>query len=108
MEFLQEFYLQFYVQNCSRFMVLSDGGIEVTKDIKTGEYSRPNFKLVREYFMNNLKLLLSRQTERLHIAVKFLIQKLMETRIYFSRLSPRQVKYAKNTYKSASLVPQRA
>jgi hypothetical protein len=105
---LQEFYLQFYIHNCSRFLILSGGGIEVIKDIKTGEYRRPNLKLIREYFLDNMKLLLNRQVERLHLAVKFLIQKSMESRIFFSRLSPRQVKYAKNTYKSASLVPQRA
>ena len=105
---LQEFYLQFYVHNCARFLVLIEGGIEVIKDLKTGEYRRPNFKLVREYFMDSLKLLVSRQPERLKSAVRILIQKSMESRIYFSRLSPRQVKYTKNTYTSASLVPLRA
>ena len=105
---LQEFYLHFYIHNCARYLILVGGGIEVAKDLKTGEYRRPNFKLLREYFTDNFKLLLHRKTEQLYVAVKFLIQKSMETRIYFSRLSPRQVKYSKNTYASASLVPQRA
>jgi hypothetical protein len=51
---LQEFYLQFYVHNCSRYLILASGGIEIIKDIKTGEYRRPNFKLIREYFMDSL------------------------------------------------------
>lgn len=105
---LQEFYLQFYIHNCSRFLILLAGGIEAIKDPKTGEYRRPNFKLLREYFMDNLELLLNEKIEQLYSAMKFLVQKSMETRIYFSRLSPRQVKYAKNTYQSASLVMQRA
>lgn len=33
---LQEFYLQFYIHNCARFLILSQGGIEVVKNIKTG------------------------------------------------------------------------
>ena len=105
---LQEFYLHFYIHNCSRYLILLGGGIEVAKDLKTGEYSRPNFKFLREYFTDNFKLLLHQKADQLYMAMKFLIQKSMETRIYFSRLSPRQVKYAKNTYQSASLVPQRA
>lgn len=105
---LQEFYLQFYVHNCARFLVLSGGGIEVIKDWKTGEYHRPNFKLIREYFLDNLKLLIKQQLEKLKNEINILIQKSMELRIYFSRMSPRQVKYTRNIYASASLIPRRA
>ena len=104
---LQEFYLQFYIHNCSRFLVLSSGGIEVIKDWKTGEYRRPNFKLIREHFIDNIKMFISRLVDQFKIQIKFLVQKSMETRKYFSRLSPRQVKYTKNTYNSASLVRRR-
>jgi len=105
---LQEFYLQFYVHNCARFLILSSGGIEVIKDWKTGEYHRPNFKLIREYFLDNLKLLISRQLEKLKSEISALISKSMERRIYFSRMSPRQVKSTRNIYASASLIPRRA
>ena len=105
---LQEFYLQFYVHNCARFLVLQVGGIEVIKDWKTGEYHRPNFKLIREYFLDSLKLLLNQQFEKLKNEISILIKKSTELRIYFSRLSPRQVKYTRNIYASASLIPRRA
>ena len=95
---LQEFYLQFYIHNCSLFFILVSGGIEVIKDIKTGEYRRPNFKIIREYFMDNLKMLLSGRVEQLHQAVKFLILKSIESRVYFSWLSPSQVKVLQKYY----------
>lgn len=105
---LQEFYLQFYVHNASRFLILTQGGIEVIKDIKKGEYCRPNFKLIREYFVDNLKLLIQKKTELFMDAIKTLIEKSMELRTYFSRMSPRQVKSTRNMYASASLVDRRA
>jgi hypothetical protein len=104
---LQEFYLQFYIHNCSRFLILSNGGINVIKDWKTGEYQRPNFKLIREHFMDNIKMFINRLVDQFMEQIKILIQKSLETRIFFSRISPRQVKYSKNTYNSSSLVKRR-
>jgi hypothetical protein len=105
---LQEFYLQFYIHNCSRFLVLSNDGIEVIEDWKTGEYRRPNFKLIREHFIDNIKMFIKKLVEKFQSQIKILIQKSMELRTYFSRMSPRQVKYSKNTYDSASLVNRRS
>ena len=105
---LQEFYLQFYVHNASRFLILSQGGIQIIKDWKTGTYLRPNFKLLREYFVDSIKLLLLRQVGQFLAGIQILIQKSLELRTYFSRSSPRQVKYTRNIYTSASLIRRRA
>ena len=104
---LQEFYLQFYVHNASRFLILIQGGIEVIKDIKKGEYRRPNFKLIREYYFENLKLLIQKKADQFMDGIKALIEKSWEVRTYFARISPRQVKSTRNTYASASLVSRR-
>jgi hypothetical protein len=104
---LQEFYLQFYLHNCSRFLILQSGGIEVITDWKTGEYHRPNFKLIREFFTDNIKLLVDGAVQPFRAAIQVLIQKSMELRTYFSRMSPRQVKYTRNVYRSASTVTRR-
>jgi hypothetical protein len=104
---LQEFYLQFYVHNASRFLILTTGGIEVIKDLKKGEYRRPNFKLIREYFVDNLKLLIQKRMKQFTRDIHSLIEKSRELRIYFARLSPRQVKSTRNMYASASLVDRR-
>jgi hypothetical protein len=106
---LQEFYLQFWIHNAARFQVLIGGGINVPKDgekIET-KYSRPNFKLIREHFVTHIRLLVERKIDQFKREIEFLIKRTMETREWLSRSAPRQVKYTRNFYSSASLVARR-
>jgi hypothetical protein len=105
---LQEFFLHFWVHNAARFQVLAAGGIDAPKEEVTMKYRRPNFKLIREHFMTNIRLLVERKLEQFKREMAFLVKRSMETREWLSRTAPRQTKYTRNTYPSASLVPRRA
>jgi hypothetical protein len=106
---LQEFYLQFWVHNAARFQSLIGGGIEVPGDGGKIEmkYRRPNFKLIREHFMGNIRLLVERKFEQFRREIEDLIRRTLETREWLSRTAPRQVKYTRNLHPSASLVARR-
>lgn len=106
---LQEFYLQLWVHNAARFQSLIGGGIEVPKDQKKVDmrYRRPNFKLIREHFVTNIRLLVEKKVERFKKEIDDLIRRTLETREWLSRTAPRQVKYSRNSYPSASLVARR-
>lgn len=104
---LQEFFLHFWVHNAARFQTLISGGIDVPAHEIEMKYRRPNFKLIREHLMTNIRLLVEKKLDQFRREIMDLIRRTMETREWLSRTAPRQVKYTRNTYPSASLVERR-
>lgn len=104
---LQEFYLQLWIHNAARYQILVAGGIEVPTEIPQMKYRRPNFKLIREHFVTNIRLLVEKKVDQFKSDISLLVKRSMETREWLSRSAPRQVKYTRNMYPSASLVARR-
>jgi hypothetical protein len=71
-------------------------------------YAKANFKLIADFVIDSLDDLVYRRYRRVQRRLKELFERSTERRQRRSRSSPRQVKYSRKVYPSASLVPREA
>ena len=103
---LQELYAHFWLFNYTKIqMVLSEPERSAEELVKR-EYSKPNFKLILSFIVENIPSLINGLYQKIRSQVQILIKRTREKRKHFKRQYPRTIKKAQNPLKSSSLVPR--
>jgi IS4 transposase len=104
---LQELYAAFWLMNQARIQMAAQ--MRQRCSLKSlFSYAKANFKLIADFIIDSLDDLVHRRYRRVQRRLKELIDRSTERRQRRSRSYPRQVKYSRKTYPSASLVSREA
>jgi hypothetical protein len=100
---LQEIYTALWLMNQARIQM----AIRLKKRCSLKSlfgYAKSNFKLIVDFILHSLEDLVFRRTRRIHRRLHHLLEISIENRRRRSRFYPRQVKYSRKIYPSASTV----
>lgn len=102
---LQELYAALWLMNQARIQMAARMRQRCSLASLFG-YAKANFKLISDFIMDSLEDLVFQRFRRVQRRLNELLDRSTERRRRRSRSYPRQVKYTRKTYPSASLVPR--
>jgi hypothetical protein len=100
---LQEVYAIFWFVNQLKYRIMRIN----PKDLFKRKYSKPNFKLCCEIFIENLKLLIQKKNKKLEKLIDYWALRTYERRQHLERSYPRTVKHRGREYALSNVVPRR-
>ena len=103
---LQELYANFWLFNYTKVQMVLSEPEKSDEELVKREYSKPNFKLILSFIVENIPSLINGLYQRIRTQVQILTKRIREKRKHFKRQYPRIIKKAQNPFKSSSLVPR--
>ena len=102
---LQEIYATLWLMNQSRIQMAKELNKKCSLE-SLFDYAKSNFKLVADFVIDNLVDLVKKRHCRFNRGLRHILKISVENRTRRSRSYPRQTKYSRKAYPSASTVPR--